>query len=70
MKRLLLVFMLAALLMPIISEAQYSKPVYISLPGPGNVQHLAYAVAKEKKFCEEFGLTNVNIVSLCCAAMR
>ena len=44
--------------------AQISKPVYVSLPGPGNVQHLAYVVAKEKKFYEEMGLTNVNIVVL------
>lgn len=64
MTRSLLVFMLAALLLPAASEAQYSKPIYISLPGPGNVQHLAYAVAKEKKFYDEFGLTNVNIVVL------
>ena len=45
-------------------QAQISKPVYVSLPGPGNVQHLAYIVAKEKKFYEETGLTNVNIVVL------
>ena len=45
-------------------QAQISKPVYVSLPGPGNVQHLAYIVAKEKKFYEEMGLTNVNIVVL------
>jgi ABC-type nitrate/sulfonate/bicarbonate transport system substrate-binding protein len=45
-------------------QAQISKPVYVSLPGPGNVQHLAYVVAKEKKFYEEMGLTNVNIVVL------
>lgn len=44
--------------------AQISKPIYVSLPGPGNVQHLAYAVAKEKKFYDEMGLTNVNIVVL------
>ena len=45
-------------------QAQISKPVYVSLPGPGNVQHLAYIVAKEKKFYEEMALTNVNIVVL------
>jgi ABC-type nitrate/sulfonate/bicarbonate transport system substrate-binding protein len=45
-------------------QAQISKPVYVSVPGPGNVQHLAYIVAKEKKFYEEMGLTNVNIVVL------
>jgi len=65
MKRLrMVVFMLAVFSLPIISQAQHSKPVYVSLPGPGNVQHLAYYVAKEKKFYEEMGLTNVNIVVL------
>ena len=44
--------------------AQVSKPIYVSLPGPGNIQHLAYVVAKEKKFYDEMGLTNVNIVVL------
>ena len=65
MKRLsVLAFMAAALALPIASQAQHSKPVYVSLPGPGNVQHLAYYVAKEKKFYEEMGLNNVNIVVL------
>jgi ABC-type nitrate/sulfonate/bicarbonate transport system substrate-binding protein len=45
-------------------RAQINKPIYISLPGPGNVQHLAYVVAKEKKFYDEMGLTNVSIVVL------
>jgi ABC-type nitrate/sulfonate/bicarbonate transport system substrate-binding protein len=45
-------------------SAQITKPIYISLPGPGNVQHLAYVVAKEKKFYDEMGLTNVSIVVL------
>jgi ABC-type nitrate/sulfonate/bicarbonate transport system substrate-binding protein len=45
-------------------RAQISKPIYVSLPGPGNIQHLAYVVAKEKKFYDEMGLTNVNIVVL------
>jgi len=44
--------------------AQISKPIYVSLPGPGNIQHLAYVVAKEKKFYDEMGLSNVNIVVL------
>ena len=65
MKRLsVLAFMAAALWLPLASQAQHSKPVYVSLPGPGNVQHLAYYVAKEKKFYEEMGLNNVNIVVL------
>ena len=44
--------------------AQVSKPIYVSLPGPGNIQHLAYVVAKEKKFYDEMGLSNVNVVVL------
>jgi len=64
MKRVMVVAMLFGLLLPATARGQYSKPIYVSLPGPGNVQHLAYAVAKEKKFYEEFGLTNVNIVVL------
>jgi NitT/TauT family transport system substrate-binding protein len=58
------VALLAGLLNPLSLRAQINKPIYVSLPGPGNVQHLAYAVAKEKKFYEEFGLNNVNIVVL------
>ena len=50
--------------LPVSLRAQIGKPIYISLPGPGNVQHLAYVVAKEKKFYDEMGLTNVNIVVL------
>ena len=38
-------------------SAQINKPIYISLPGPGNIQHLAYVAAKEKKFYDEMGLT-------------
>ncbi|HJX10703.1 MAG TPA: ABC transporter substrate-binding protein, partial [Candidatus Binatia bacterium] len=45
-------------------HAQYTKPVYISLPGPGNIQHLAYAVGKEKKFYDEMGIPNTQIVVL------
>lgn len=44
--------------------AQYTKPVYISLPGPGNIQHLAYVVGKEKKFYDEMGVSNAQIVVL------
>jgi ABC-type nitrate/sulfonate/bicarbonate transport system substrate-binding protein len=65
MKRLsVLAFMLAIFLWPVSPAAQINKSIYISLPGPGNVQHLAYVVAKEKKFYDEMGLTNVNIVVL------
>jgi NitT/TauT family transport system substrate-binding protein len=63
-RRLLLAVSLALWLSPAALRAQITKPIYVSLPGPGNVQHLAYAVAKEKKFYEEMGLSNVNIVVL------
>ena len=65
MKRIFIFALMLALLSasaPL--RAQIAKPIYVSLPGPGNVQHLAYAVAKEKKFYDEMGLTNVNIVVL------
>ena len=55
---------LAVLVLAVPLPAQINKPIYVSLPGPGNVQHLAYAVAKEKKFYDEMGLSNVNIVVL------
>src|SRR4026209_522160 len=65
MKRLsYAVLLLIVLFLPASLCAQISKPIYISLPGPGNVQHLAYVVAKEKKCYDEMGLTNVNIVVL------
>jgi NitT/TauT family transport system substrate-binding protein len=57
-------FMLALLSASAPLRAQIAKPIYVSLPGPGNVQHLAYAVAKERKFYDEMGLTNVSIVVL------
>jgi ABC-type nitrate/sulfonate/bicarbonate transport system substrate-binding protein len=52
------------LVLPASLDAQYSRPIYVSLPGPGNVQHLAYTVAKERKFYDEMGLSNVQIVVL------
>jgi ABC-type nitrate/sulfonate/bicarbonate transport system substrate-binding protein len=65
MKRLkVIVFIGVAFFAPVSVHGQISKPIYVSLPGPGNVQHLAYVVAKEKKFYDEMGLTNVNIVVL------
>jgi ABC-type nitrate/sulfonate/bicarbonate transport system substrate-binding protein len=65
MKRLsIFAFMLALFVSAPPLRAQINKPIYISLPGPGNVQHLAYVVAKEKKFYDEMGLTNVSIVVL------
>jgi len=56
--------LLAVFFVSIPVPAQYSKPVYISLPGPGNIQHLAYVVGKEKKFYEEMGIANPQIVVL------
>lgn len=32
--------LLLAVFLPVSLQAQYTKPVYISLPGPGNIQHL------------------------------
>ena len=56
--------LLLAVFLPVSLRAQYTKPVYISLPGQGNIQHLAYAVGKEKKFYDEMGITNAQIVVL------
>ena len=50
MKRINLFALLAALLCSSSLGAQISKPIYVSLPGPGNIQHLAYVVAKKKTF--------------------
>jgi len=58
------IHLLTLFLLPVSLQAQYTKPVYISLPGPGNIQHLAYVVGKEKKFYEEMGITNAQIVVL------
>src|SRR5438093_6655768 len=55
---------LAVFAFPIPLHTQYTKPVYISLPGPGNIQHLAYVVGKEKKFYDEMGIPNAQIVVL------
>ncbi|TAK08647.1 hypothetical protein EPO44_02260, partial [bacterium] len=41
-------------------SAQYTKPVYISLPSAGNVQHLALATAKFKGFYDEMGVPNAQ----------
>jgi ABC-type nitrate/sulfonate/bicarbonate transport system substrate-binding protein len=45
-------------------SAQYTKPVYVSLPSAGNVQHLALAAAKYKGFYEEMGVPNAQVVFL------
>ena len=43
---------------------QYTKPVYISLPSAGSVQHLALAAAKFKGYYNEMGITNAQLVFL------
>jgi ABC-type nitrate/sulfonate/bicarbonate transport system substrate-binding protein len=45
-------------------RGQYTKPVYISMPSAGNLQHLALAAAKFKGFYDEVGVTNVQLVFL------
>lgn len=45
-------------------EAQYTKPVYVSMPSAGNLQHLALAAAKFKNFYNEMGVTNAQLVFL------
>jgi ABC-type nitrate/sulfonate/bicarbonate transport system substrate-binding protein len=65
MKRLSTIALIwGALLAPIPLQAQINRPSYVSRPGPGNVQHLAYIVAREKKFYDAMGLANVSIVVL------
>lgn len=46
MKRPVL-FVLVLALLPVLLQAQTNKPIYISLPGRGNVQHSAYAVVNQ-----------------------
>jgi len=63
--------LLLTLSVPVSLQAQYTKPVYISLPGPGNIQHLAYVVGKEKKFYEDTKRWALpTLKSLSCAATR
>lgn len=49
---------------PSLLYSQYTKPVYISLPSAGNIQHLALATAKFKGFYEEMGVSNAQVVFL------
>ena len=46
------------------AQSQYTKPVYISMPSAGNLQHLALAAAKFKGFYNEMGVTNAQLVFL------
>ena len=52
------------LVVPLSLFAQYTKPVYVSLPSAGNVQHLALGAAKYKGFYEEMGVPNAQVVYL------
>lgn len=44
--------------------SQYTKPVYVSLPSAGNVQHLALTAARYKGLYEEAGVLNAQVVFL------
>ena len=46
------------------AHGQYTKPVYVSMPSAGNLQHLALAAAKFKGFYSEMGVTNAQLVFL------
>lgn len=59
--RSMLVFIIA-LIFPARANSQISKPIYISLPSAGNVQHLALAAAKFKGYYQEAGILNPQIV--------
>jgi ABC-type nitrate/sulfonate/bicarbonate transport system substrate-binding protein len=62
MKRLLVG--LGFLLLAAPGAAQIAKPVYISLPSAGNIQHLALTAAKYKHFYEDSGLADARVVYL------
>jgi len=62
MKRLLVALAIAALAAP--AAAQITKPVYISLPSAGNIQHLPLTAAKYKGYYEEMGVLNPQVVYL------
>jgi ABC-type nitrate/sulfonate/bicarbonate transport system substrate-binding protein len=56
--------MMGILLLSEPAQSQYTKPVYISMPSAGNLQHLALAAAKFKGFYNEMGVTNAQLVFL------
>lgn len=58
----LLTFLILALTFAAPVRAQTNKPIYISLPSAGNVQHLALAAAKFKGYYQEAGILNPQIV--------
>ncbi|HEX9443310.1 MAG TPA: ABC transporter substrate-binding protein [Candidatus Binatia bacterium] len=59
---LALALIMAALAAP--AAAQIAKPVYVSLPSAGNIQHLALTAAKYKGYYEEMGLADARVVYL------
>ena len=59
----ILVIMLSCFFAPPV-HGQYTKPVYVSLPSTGSLQHLALAAAKFKGFYNEMGITNAQVVFL------
>lgn len=56
--------MMVMLMLSSPAQSQYTKPVYISMPSAGNLQHLALAAAKFKGFYNEMGVTNAQLVFL------
>ena len=62
MKRIFVALLLCAVAVP--AGAQITKPVYVSLPSAGNIQHLALTAAKYKGFYEEAGLPKADVVYL------
>lgn len=64
MKKVMPIFIVAILLVSASAQGQYNKPVYVSMPSAGNLQHLALAAAKFKGFYNEMGVTNAQLVFL------
>jgi len=62
MKRLLIGIFLFLLAVP--AAAQITKPVYVSLPSAGNIQHLALTAARYKGFYQEAGIADARVVYL------
>jgi len=59
-----IVSMVLVLLSATTVHSQYTKPVYVSMPSAGNLQHLPLAAAKFKGFYNEMGITNAQLVFL------
>ncbi len=65
MKNFLLIMFVISILVPAVpARSQYTKPVYVSMPSAGNLQHLPLAAAKFKGFYNEMGITNAQLVFL------